>query len=93
MTGAVSVADASSLKHPLIRFAQDNVNFSISTDDPTVTGTYIQHEVELVRSWGLTEAHLTRATFNAARSSFLPEDEKKDLIKKLRQVYSIDEDD
>ena len=93
MTGAVSVADASSLKHPLIRFAQDNVNFSISTDDPTVTGTYIQHEVELVRSWGLTEAHLTRATFNAARSSFLPEDEKKDLIKKLRKVYSIDEDD
>ena len=92
MTGAVSVGDASSLRHPVIRFAQDNVNFSISTDDPTVTGTYLQHEIELVRSWGLTETHLTRSMFNAARSSFLPEDEKKDLLKDLRRVYSIDID-
>ena len=90
MTGAVSAGDAASLKHPLIRFAKDNVNFSLNTDDPTVTGTYLQQEVELVRSWGLTETHITRAMFNAARSTFLPEDEKKDLIKNLRKVYCVD---
>ena len=93
MTGAVSAGDAASLKHPIIRFAQDNINFSINTDDPTVTGTYIQHEIELIRSWGLTETHITRSMFNAARSSFLPQDEKKDLLKKLRKVYSIDVDE
>ena len=72
MTGAVSAGDAASLKHPLIRFAQDNVNFSLNTDDPTVTGTYLQQEVELVRSWGLTETHITRAMFNGARNITYP---------------------
>ena len=49
------------LDHPVIRFAQDRTNFSINTDDPTITGTYMNYEYDLVRSWGLTEAHLIRA--------------------------------
>jgi hypothetical protein len=44
------------------RFAEDGANFSISTDDPMVTGHELQGEYELVNNcWGLTEAHLLRA--------------------------------
>ena len=32
-------------------------------------------------------------TFNAAKSSFLPTDEKKQLLKDLRKVYGIPEND
>ena len=58
LTGAVHLENI--LSHPILRFAEDNVNFSINTDDPTVTGTRMQDEVEMVQSWGLNEVHLTR---------------------------------
>jgi adenosine deaminase len=44
------------------RFAEDRANFSISTDDPMVTGKGLQGEYDLANNcWGLTEAHLIRA--------------------------------
>ena len=45
----------------IIRFARDGANFSLSTDDPTITGTGMEDEYRLVRGWGLSEAHLVRA--------------------------------
>jgi adenosine deaminase len=43
------------------RFAEDEVNFSISTDDPMVTGHELQGDYDLVNYWGLSEAYLIRA--------------------------------
>jgi hypothetical protein len=43
------------------RFAEDEANFSISTDDPMVTGHELQGDYNLVHYWGLTEARLIRA--------------------------------
>lgn len=43
------------------RFAEDEANFSINTDDPMVTGHELQGNYDLVHSWGLTEAYLIRA--------------------------------
>lgn len=51
----------SHIKNQCSRFAEDGVNFSLNTDDPTVTGHTLQDEFNLVMSWGLTEAHIVRA--------------------------------
>jgi len=80
LTGSVDLATATCLKHPVIQFAQDKANFSINTDDTTVTDSSLDNEYQLVRSWGMNEVHLTRAVFNAAKSCFLPDNEKQELI-------------
>ncbi|CAG0901963.1 unnamed protein product [Darwinula stevensoni] len=86
LTGAVPLATA---KHPIVRFAEDGANFSISRDDPTVTMASLQEEYDLLVDWGLTEAHLARANFNAAMASFLPVKEKKALMEKLKGIYGV----
>jgi len=75
--------------HAVCRFADDGANFSINTDDPMVTGTWTEQEYELVRSWGLKEVHLVRANVNALNASFIPENEKVELIQKLHKAYDI----
>jgi len=76
--------------HALVRFCDDNANFSINTDDSMVTGTWTEQEYELARSWGLKESHLVRANVNAMKASFLPEDEKEILLKKLYSALGIE---
>ncbi len=62
LTGAVSMSAAyAGGGHPVLRFARDGANFSINTDDPTVTGTRMEDEFKVLRSWGLSDAHLVRA--------------------------------
>ena len=38
LTGSVSMEAAATMRHPMVTFAKDNANFSISTDDPSITG-------------------------------------------------------
>jgi len=91
LTGSVELSQAALIKHPIVQFAQDNVNFSINTDDTTVTDSPLENEYQLLRSWGFNEVHFTRAAFNAAKSCFLPPDEKKELIKKLKIIHGCDD--
>lgn len=84
-TGAVK--KTSGQKHPIVTFAEDDTNFSISKDDSTQTQSTLNTEYELLQRMGFTELHLVRANFNAARSCFLPEEEKKQLIDQLKQIY------
>ena len=53
--------DALMFKHPILQMVKDGANFSINTDDTTVTGTGLNDEFELLRTWGLNEVHFTRA--------------------------------
>lgn len=55
-----------------------------------VTGTWTEQEFELVRSWGLKESHLVRASVNAMKASFLPEKEKSELLNKLYSNLGIE---
>nr|CAD7454123.1 unnamed protein product [Timema tahoe] len=57
LTGAVPLGVN---KHPIVRFAEDNLNFSLSSDDPTVTGCFVEEDYRLAASWGLSEAHFVR---------------------------------
>ena len=61
LTGSVALSQAALIKHPIVQFAQDNVNFSINTDDTTVTDSPLENEYQLLRSWGFNEVHFTRA--------------------------------
>ncbi|XP_050039202.1 adenosine deaminase-like isoform X1 [Dermacentor andersoni] len=79
----------SSKKHSIVRFAEENANFSISKDDTTITGSTLDDENEFLRDLGLTEAHIIRANLNAARSCFLPAAEKKELLQLLKEEYGI----
>lgn len=69
-----------------MNFAEDNVSFSINTGYPALTGTRLDAEIDLVKFWGLSETHLTKAVFNAARNAFLEDKKKKELQKELRKV-------
>ena len=60
LTNSVSATQAVIHAHPVIRFAKDGANFSVSTDDPTVTGVRLNEELELVKSWGLSDTHVVR---------------------------------
>ncbi|KAG0720451.1 Adenosine deaminase [Chionoecetes opilio] len=63
LTGDVQSLTTPSKRHPILRFAEDEVSFSINSDDPTLTHTRLSDEYKLLISWGFTEAHLTRANF------------------------------
>jgi len=86
LTGSVPL---STPIHPVVQFAEDGANFSISTDDPMVTGHELQGDYDLIHHWGLTEARLIRANLNAARSCFLPKEEKDELITQLESIYGL----
>lgn len=76
--------------HPVKRFADDDVNFSINTDDPSVFITDLKNEYSLVQEAGLTKEQIIKSFFNAARSCFLPKRERKQLVKHLQGVYGTD---
>lgn len=65
------------------------MSFSINTGYPALTGTRLDAEIDLVKFWGLSETHLTKAIFNAARNAFLDDKKKKELQKELRKVKHL----
>ena len=74
--------------HPIHHFARDNLNFSLSCDDPSVSQITIEHEYEhALADLKLSPAQLTRCVFNAARSTFLNGEERKLLIRRLVGHY------
>lgn len=86
-----SSVPTSAFYHPMVQFAEENMNFSLNTGLPVITGGWLVQEYELAQSWGLTETHLASATFNAARAAFAEDQEKKDLMKDLRKIYGMED--
>ncbi|CAM4863333.1 unnamed protein product [Rotaria socialis] len=74
--------------HPIHHFARDALNFSLSCDDPSVSQITIEHEYEhALADLKLSPAQLAQCVFNAARSAFLTNTEKKILIQRLVPRY------
>lgn len=63
----------------------------MNTGIPVITGTGLEQEIGLLQSWGLTETHLTKTVFNAARSAFLDDKKKKELQKELRKAFGMED--
>ncbi|XP_022088733.1 adenosine deaminase-like isoform X2 [Acanthaster planci] len=77
-------------KHPGVRFTQDKINFSLNTDDPLVFRNTINDEFEIAKKhFGLSDDAAIQVTMNSARSAFLPEQEKLELIQQLRAAYNL----
>lgn len=74
--------------HPIAQFAKDKASFSLSSDDPTLTGRYLNEDYKLAQSWGFTKEQFKIINLNAAEASFQSEHEKKELIKLLESEYS-----
>ncbi|KAL8179428.1 UNVERIFIED_CONTAM: hypothetical protein K2H54_066407 [Gekko kuhli] len=76
--------------HPVVRFMKDGANYSLNTDDPLIFNSTIHTDYKIAKdSMGFSEEEFQRVNINAAKSSFLPEQEKKELLSKLYSAYGI----
>jgi len=78
-------------KHPLINFWEDKTLWSINDDDTTPQGSTLESDYSLLYKWGMRECDFATANLNAARASFLPEDEKEELLAQLYSAYNFKE--
>lgn len=83
--------------HPIKRMLDDGVNVSLSTDNRTISTTDLNNEIEqLYKHRVLTDWNdLKKLIINGARSVFLPEAEKQQLVqdfaKELQKIETTPE--
>lgn len=80
-------------EHPLKKLVDAGCRVTINSDDPALFGTDISREYEIaVSQCGLPVERLRDMVLNAAAASYLPEAEKQELMRGLRQqIDPIDE--
>jgi len=82
LTSNVQTSTVSSLEaHPLKDFLDRGILATINTDDPTVSGIDLSHELTTAApAAGLTPDDVTKAQENAVAIAFLEPDERKALL-------------
>jgi aminodeoxyfutalosine deaminase len=71
-------------EHPVRRFFDAGVLVTLNTDDPDMFRTTLTHEYQIVRQiFGFSEAELRELAKNSFRASFLPEDRKREMLRKF----------
>uniref|UniRef100_A0A673MUH4 Adenosine deaminase n=1 Tax=Sinocyclocheilus rhinocerous TaxID=307959 RepID=A0A673MUH4_9TELE len=87
LTGA---CDPDFTKHPLITFMKDKANYSLNTDDPTIFDSTLNSDYQVVQKYmDFTEEEFKRLNINAAKSCFLPAEEKEELLEQLSKAYGM----
>ncbi|XP_070695545.1 adenosine deaminase [Pempheris klunzingeri] len=87
LTGA---CDPDFTKHPVITFMKDKANYSLNTDDPLIFHSDLNLDYSTVHKYmGFTEEEFKRLNISSAKSCFLPENEKKDLLHRLYEAYEM----
>ncbi|EMP28721.1 Adenosine deaminase [Chelonia mydas] len=87
LTGA---CDPDFRKHPVIQFMNDKANYSLNSDSPLILNCTIETDYKIAKRFlGFTEEEFKRVNINAAKSSFLPEKEKNELLSKLYEAYGM----
>ncbi|XP_010773784.1 adenosine deaminase-like [Notothenia coriiceps] len=77
-------------KHPAIRFRKDKANYSLNTDDPLIFNSSLHLDYSTAHTYmGFTDEEFKRLNISSAQSSFLPEEEKKDLVQRLHEAYGM----
>ncbi|XP_055293627.1 adenosine deaminase [Moschus berezovskii] len=77
-------------EHPVVRFKNDQANYSLNTDDPLIFKSTLDTDYQMTKhDMGFTEEEFKRLNINAAKSSFLPEDEKRELLDLLYKAYGM----
>ncbi|XP_059934606.1 adenosine deaminase isoform X2 [Mesoplodon densirostris] len=77
-------------EHAVVRFKNDRANYSLNTDDPLIFKSTLDTDYQMTKQdMGFTEEEFKRLNINAAKSSFLPEDEKRELLDLLYKAYGM----
>ncbi|XP_014907886.1 adenosine deaminase [Poecilia latipinna] len=77
-------------QHPIITFRKDKANYSLNTDDPLIFNSNLPLDYSIVHQhMGFTEEEFKRLNINSAKSSFLPEKEKEELLHQLYEAYGM----
>ncbi|KAL2763674.1 adenosine deaminase isoform 2 [Daubentonia madagascariensis] len=77
-------------EHAIVRFKNDQANYSLNTDDPLIFKSTLDTDYQMTKwDMGFTEEEFKRLNINAAKSSFLPEDEKTELLDLLYKAYGV----
>jgi adenosine deaminase/aminodeoxyfutalosine deaminase len=73
--------------HPLPRFLEAGLVVTLNSDDPAMFGTSLENEfVEAAQCFGFGQQVITDLCMNAARASFLSEDEKQKLCAEIARA-------
>ncbi|XP_074538484.1 adenosine deaminase [Halichoeres trimaculatus] len=76
--------------HPVITFRKDKANYSLNTDDPLIFNSTLHLDYNTAHKYmGFTEEEFKRLNICSAQSSFLPEDEKQQLLHRLYKAYGM----
>ncbi|XP_031700668.1 adenosine deaminase [Anarrhichthys ocellatus] len=87
LTGA---CDPDFTKHPVITFRKDKANYSLNTDDPLIFNSTLHLDYSTAHKYmGFTEEEFKRLNISSAKSCFLPETEKKELVHRLYEAYGM----
>uniref|UniRef100_A0A8C3A6E0 Adenosine deaminase n=1 Tax=Cyclopterus lumpus TaxID=8103 RepID=A0A8C3A6E0_CYCLU len=85
-----SACDPDFTKHPVIRFRKDKANYSLNTDDPLIFNSTLHLDYSIAHKYmGFTEDEFKRLNIGSAKSCFLPEKEKKELVHRLYEAYGM----
>lgn len=72
-------------EHPFKQYYDFGIKVTLNTDDPSVSGIDINHELALAgKLFGLTIVDLEKIILNGVDASFLPENEKKVLYNRIK---------
>ncbi|XP_074499487.1 adenosine deaminase [Sebastes fasciatus] len=87
LTGA---CDPDFTKHPVITFRKDKANYSLNTDDPLIFNSTLHLDYSTAHKYmGFTEEEFKRLNIGSAKSCFLPEKEKEELVHRLYEAYGM----
>lgn len=76
--------------HPLKGMLAARLNATINTDDPSVSRITLSHEYRVAREeLGISEDALKGCILAAAEASFLPEKDKKELVRGVKKELKI----
>ncbi|XP_037355164.1 adenosine deaminase [Talpa occidentalis] len=77
-------------EHAVVRFKRDKANYSINTDDPLIFKSTLNTDYHMLKNlMDFTEDEFKRLNIKSAESSFLPENEKKELLDQLHKAYGM----
>jgi adenosine deaminase len=71
-------------EHPARLFFERGIPLSVNTDDPAMFGTSLAHELgSLMCELSFTRDEIRQLTLQAARSSWLPDEKRRELIERI----------
>lgn len=77
-------------EHPLIALNERGVLTTINTDDPLLCNITLTDEiVNTIQLMGMSMKEVQQSMLRAARSTFLPDDEKQQLVQEFEEAFQI----